>query len=123
MSYGRSSIGIDRKVGEDTPAYLFWGDVTKINRKGMEQIRTFVVTSEFLYNFKPGDFSRFQRRIDLNDISKLLVCLETYSVLIVVPNEYDYRIRTGTRGSNNFHELLQAIEAAYIEKTCIKIIL
>lgn len=116
MSYNRAS-SLERKVSGETPTYLFWGDVTKINRKGTKQVRTFVVTSDFLYNFKPGDFSRFQRRIDLNDISKLLVCLDTFSVLIVVPNEYDYRICTGSSDNNNFDDLLDAIKAAYTSKT------
>ena len=117
MSYNRRASSLERKVSGETPTYLFWGDVTKINRKGTKQVRTFVVTSDFLYNFKPGDFSRFQRRIDLNDISKLLVCLDTFSVLIVVPNEYDYRICTGSSDNNNFDDLLDAIKAAYTSKT------
>jgi phosphatidylinositol-3,4,5-trisphosphate 3-phosphatase and dual-specificity protein phosphatase PTEN len=96
-------------------SYLFWENVSKINKKGLVQSRTFVVTADYIYNFKPEQYTKFQRRIDLADVSKLYVALDTRTVLIKVPTEYDYRIMIAEKGV--FEQLLKVLKTAFLNKT------
>ena len=47
--------------------------VTKINAKGKRQKRVLVLTNLAVYNFMPGKFRKFKRRIRLSMLSKLFV--------------------------------------------------
>ena len=69
--------------------HLFFGEVIKINSSGKAQTRTCIITSEFLYTCKPGQYTHFRRRINLERVGRLLLVPATSDVLVSVPEEYD----------------------------------
>jgi serum/glucocorticoid-regulated kinase 2 len=69
----------------------------KVNAKGRAQLRVLVVTNLAVYNFKPGDYSKFQRRIKLDNVAAISICSESDEFVIHVPEEYDYKYKSAKR--------------------------
>ena len=83
--------------------------VTKINRKGKRQQRTFVLTNLAIYNYKVGSYSAAKRRIDLMHIESIHVNTENVEEFILkVPSEYDYRFE-----STEKPHILSAVQRAW----------
>jgi hypothetical protein len=55
----------------ETEAILFADNVTKINRYGTRQMRTVVITSLAVFNFKPKAYKSFQRRVAVSYMDAL----------------------------------------------------
>ena len=104
--------------------HLFLGEVVKINSAGKAQVRTCIITSEFLYTCRPGQHTHFRRRISLEGISKLLLVPSTSDVLVIVPEEYDLRICV----NENLDEFISVLKLAfkeqrqYVDKKCPAVI-
>jgi len=54
-----------------TEAILFADNITKINRYGTRQMRTIVITSLAVFNFKPKAYKSFQRRVAIGYMDAL----------------------------------------------------
>jgi hypothetical protein len=52
---------------------LFADTLIKVNRMGMRQQRSIVVTTLALYNFKPKAYRSWQRRISVADLDRVVV--------------------------------------------------
>ena len=91
---------------------LFLGEVVKINSAGKAQVRTCIITSEFLYTCRPGQHTHFRRRISLEGVSKLLLVPSTSDVLVIVPEEYDLRICV----NENLDEFISVLKLAFKEQ-------
>ena len=92
--------------------HLFLGEVVKINSAGKAEVRTCIITSEFLYTCRPGQHTHFRRRISLEGISKLLLVPSTSDVLVIVPEEYDLRICV----NENLDEFISVLKLAFKEQ-------
>jgi hypothetical protein len=68
---------------------LYSNRVDKINRKGKSQTRVLLITDRGLYNLMP-DAVTCKRRIDLKQISSVIVSTTSDQFVIKVPAEYDY---------------------------------
>lgn len=63
-------LGVDPlRVHEDV---VFSSTLTKLNRWGSKQLRDIVVTTLAVYNFKPGSYGKWQRRIPLHCIGRVV---------------------------------------------------
>ncbi|XXQ35687.1 PH domain-containing protein [Plasmodiophora brassicae] len=69
----------------------FTAAVVKVNRRGRRQQRALVVTQRALYNFRPGRFARYRRRIALERITGVVLARDSNEVVFQVVGEYDYR--------------------------------
>ena len=66
----------------------------KINRKGKRQKRALVITNLALYNFKPGSYKSFQRRINTAHLDKVICVADTTEFVLCMWEysfDYDYR--------------------------------
>eukprot|EP00505_MAST-04D_sp_SCG-Rhode-Island_P005398 Stramenopile-MAST_4_protein_5398 len=61
-----------------------------------------------MYNFKPNRFCKYQRKIALEDITKVFAAKSSLSVLIKVPHEYDYYVHLKEKES--FDEFIEVME-------------
>ena len=61
----------------------------KINRKGKRQKRALVVTNLAVYNFKPGSYKSFQRRINTAHLDKI-ICLAGVNEFVLCMWEYSF---------------------------------
>jgi hypothetical protein len=52
---------------------LFADNLIKVNRMGMRQQRSIIVTTLALYNFKPKAYKTWQRRISVADLDRVVV--------------------------------------------------
>eukprot|EP01084_Bolivina_argentea_P312073 540262_1 len=66
----------------------------KINRKGKEQERVLLITDKAIYNLKPKEMGKCQRRIDLELIESITISTISEEFVIHIPDEYDYRFKS-----------------------------
>jgi hypothetical protein len=86
----------------------------KINRKGKKQDRDLVLTSLALYNFKPGKYKVFQRRMALPDLDKIFVLKDSADFVLhfsEFSGEYDYRFSPASPEERT--SLVDAAKSAY----------
>ena len=84
---------------------LKWsGEVMKVNKKGKEQTRDFVVTNKYIYNVgKKSNFltnwftSGLKRKIPIKKIEAITYSLELNFFVLHLPEEYDYYLFTQYR--------------------------
>lgn len=72
---------------------VFSDDVMKVNRKKQHQKRKLMITNRHLYNLEMPMFSNTptcKRRIELADITKIIVSTTSEHIVLCVPKEYDY---------------------------------
>jgi len=69
--------------------------LVKINKRGKEQNRILLLTDKALYNLKPKEIRKCQRRIDLEKIVSVTVSSTSQEFAIHIPEEYDYRYKSG----------------------------
>mmetsp|Transcript_15773 Transcript_15773/g.24207 ORF Transcript_15773/g.24207 Transcript_15773/m.24207 type:complete len:525 (+) Transcript_15773:97-1671(+) len=67
---------------------------TKINKRGKEQNRILLLTDKALYNLKPKEIRKCQRRIDLEKIVSITISGTSLEFAIHIPEEYDYRYKS-----------------------------
>ena len=68
--------------------------LVKINKRGKEQNRILLLTDKALYNLKPKEIRKCQRRIDLEKIVSITLSLTSQEFAIHIPEEYDYRYKS-----------------------------
>jgi fructose-specific phosphotransferase system IIC component len=71
---------------------LFSSEVEKKNAFGLEQTRHFVVTSQAIYNFKPGVYTQAQRIIPAAHITGLVCSTASMRVVVQVRSAHDYYV-------------------------------
>eukprot|EP01083_Nonionella_stella_P067262 177769_1 len=69
--------------------------LVKINKRGKEQNRILLLTDKALYNLKPKEIRKCQRRIDLEKIVSVTISTTSQEFAIHIPEEYDYRYKSG----------------------------
>jgi len=69
-------------------------ELVKINKRGKEQNRVLLLTDKALYNLKPKELSKCQRRIDIEKIGSITVSETSREFAIHIPEEYDYRYKS-----------------------------
>eukprot|EP01084_Bolivina_argentea_P133039 234769_1 len=67
----------------------------KINKRGKEQDRLLLLTDKALYNLKPKDIKKCQRRIGFEKLVSVTISTTSQEFAIHIPEEYDYRYKTG----------------------------
>merc|ERR1712154_722525 len=70
-------------------------ELVKINKRGKEQNRILLITDKALYNLKPKEIRKCQRRIDLEKIVSITWATTSQEFAIHIPEEYDYRYKSG----------------------------
>ncbi|ETO30726.1 hypothetical protein RFI_06394 [Reticulomyxa filosa] len=66
----------------------------KINKRSKEQERVLLITDKAVYNLKPKEYHKCQRRIDIDKIVSVSEAKDSDEFTIHVPEEYDYRYKT-----------------------------
>jgi len=85
------------RMGDNFPEQekvLYSEKVLKINKRGKEQERVLLLTDKAIYNLKPKDFGKCQRRIDLEKVVSVTVSNESKEFALHIPEEYDYRYKS-----------------------------
>lgn len=111
QQYSEASVWLEKILKQERwrgQNIVFWDNVDKINKRGEVQERTFVITAKHMYNFKPNRFCKYQRKIALEDITKVFAAKSSLSVLIKVPHEYDYYVHLKEKES--FDEFIEVME-------------
>ena len=88
------------KLGQNTPQLeqiVFSDHVTKINRREKEQVRTLLITTRAVYNLLPNNYSKCKRRIPITLLSSITVSQLSDEFVLHIPDEYDYRFKSGKR--------------------------
>jgi len=73
---------------------VYSSQMTKINRKGKEQLRTLLITNKAVYNCMPKNVSRCKRRIPIKDIASITVSTISDEFVLHIPRDYDYRFKS-----------------------------
>merc|ERR1719412_2104554 len=68
--------------------------LVKINKRGKEQNRILLLTDKALYNLKPKEIRKCQRRIDLEKVASVTTSTTSQEFAIHIPEEYDYRFKS-----------------------------
>jgi len=68
--------------------------VIKINRKGVEQTRVFLLTDKAIYNVMPSNHGKCKRRIPIETVTGVTMSTLSNEFVIHIPNEYDYRFKS-----------------------------
>ena len=74
--------------------------VLKVNENGKQQKRVVAVTNLCIYNFKPGKYKTFQRRMRIERVGSIFVSTDNAEEFIIhfdVADEYDYTFLTDRR--------------------------
>eukprot|EP00455_Lapot_gusevi_P042692 TRINITY_DN509_c0_g1_i2.p1 TRINITY_DN509_c0_g1~~TRINITY_DN509_c0_g1_i2.p1 ORF type:complete len:541 (+),score=170.49 TRINITY_DN509_c0_g1_i2:57-1679(+) len=87
-------------------------DVTKINRKDKEQLRTLLITDAALYNLMPRDYGTMKRRIAIEVVESISISALSDEFVVHVPQEYDYRFKSPKK-----EEIADTISAQHRKKT------
>merc|ERR1712113_828158 len=69
--------------------------LVKMGKRGKEQNRILLLTDKALYNLKPKEIRKCQRRIDLEKIVSVTISTTSQEFAIHIPEEYDYRYKSG----------------------------
>ncbi|ETO23989.1 hypothetical protein RFI_13168 [Reticulomyxa filosa] len=70
--------------------------LNKINKRGKSQQRVLLLTNKAVYNLKPKDYSKCQRRIEIAKLVSISSSTKSSEFALHVPEEYDYRYRSVT---------------------------
>jgi len=81
-------------IGTSKEQVVYSNQVTKINRKGKEQLRTLLITNKAVYNCMPRNVSRCKRRIPIQDIASVTLSTVSDEFVLHVPIDYDYRFKS-----------------------------
>ncbi|ETO30714.1 hypothetical protein RFI_06406, partial [Reticulomyxa filosa] len=73
---------------------IFSDNLIKINKRSKEQERVLLITDKAVYNLKPKEYHKCQRRIDIDKIVSVSEAKDSDEFTIHVPEEYDYRYKT-----------------------------
>lgn len=73
---------------------IFSVKLSKINKKEKNQDRVLLITNKAVYNLKPKDFRKYQRRIEIAKIWAITISTISDEIVLHVPEEYDYRYKT-----------------------------
>jgi len=85
------------KLGDNFPEQekvVLSVNLVKVNKRGKEQERALLVTDKAIYNLKPKDYAKCQRRIDLEKLVSVTVSKNSDEFAIHIPEEYDYRFKS-----------------------------
>jgi len=85
------------KIGNNFPdeeRAMLSMEVIKINKRGKEQNRVLLLTEKALYNLKPNETEKCQRRVALEKIVSVTVSDISQEFAIHIPEEYDYRFKS-----------------------------
>jgi len=85
------------KLGDNFPEQekvILSVNLVKINKRGKEQDRALLITDKAIYNLKPKDYGKCQRRIDLEKVVSVTVSKTSEEFAIHIPEEYDYRYKS-----------------------------
>ncbi|ETO30837.1 Protein kinase domain containing protein [Reticulomyxa filosa] len=85
------------KTGHNFPLpekVLFSDNVIKVNKRDKEQERVLLVTDKAVYNLKPKDYQKCQRRIAIDKIVSISEAKDSDEFTVHVPEEYDYLFKT-----------------------------
>jgi len=107
------------KMGDNFPEHeqvMFSGKLVKINKRGKEQDRVLLITDKALYNLKPKDYGKCQRRIDLERIVSVTYSSASDEFVFHIPEEYDYRYK-----SDNQKRIIEILSDVYSKKQGKKI--
>ena len=88
------------KLGSNSPALeqiVFSDLVTKINRREKEQTRAILITTKAVYNLMPNNYAKCKRRIPISLLSSITVSQQSDEFVLHIPDEYDYRFKSGKR--------------------------
>ena len=108
------------KLGQNAPGLeqiVFSDSVTKINRRDKEQVRVLLITTRALYNLLPNNYSKCKRRIPITMLSSITVSQLSDEFVLHIPDEYDYRFKSGKRDKiaeviNRMYKRMRDEEAA-----------
>mmetsp|Transcript_28206 Transcript_28206/g.68603 ORF Transcript_28206/g.68603 Transcript_28206/m.68603 type:complete len:987 (-) Transcript_28206:151-3111(-) len=90
---------------------VIWSDtVAKRNHRGSYQKRDLIITTASLYNFKKNSYRAIKRKIEITNLSKIVLHSSSKECLIKVYNDYDYWYRVV-----NIQEMLQILASRYKE--------
>ena len=108
------------KLGQNSPQLeqiVFSDHVTKINRRDKEQVRVLLITTRAIYNLLPTNYSKCKRRIPVTLLSSITVSQLSDEFVLHIPDEYDYRFKSGKRDKiaeviNRMYKRMRDEEAA-----------
>jgi hypothetical protein len=80
-----------RSTGKGDERVIWSSKEIKVNKKGKQQTRVLIISDGAVYNMKPGDYAKFQRRIKLDNIAGITLSTDSDDITFHVPEEYDYR--------------------------------
>lgn len=78
----------------DKEVVIYSSELVKINKKGREQTRIFLVTNKAVYNIVPGKKKNCKRRIKIDDIASVTISTKSEEFALHIPTEYDYRFKS-----------------------------
>ena len=87
----QSNIQIQQLLTQYGETIEYSAELTKINRKEKKQSRILLLTNKAIYNIKPNNYDKIQRRIALSDIASITISETSLEFTINIPMEYDYR--------------------------------
>jgi serine/threonine protein kinase len=80
-----SGVGLRERV-------VFSAAINKMNNKGKSQERLLLITDKALYNMKPSNRKKFQRRISYEVLESVTMSMISDEFVLHIPTEYDYRL-------------------------------
>ncbi|ETO23692.1 hypothetical protein RFI_13487 [Reticulomyxa filosa] len=87
---------------------IFSDNLIKINKRGKEQERVLLITDKAVYNLKPKEYHKCQRRIDIDKIVSISEAKDSDEFTVHVPEEYDYRYKTKSK-----HHIIEIISEQF----------
>jgi len=82
------------KEGESPEEVLYSIKLEKINRKGKNQQRAFLITDKAIYNLDSSSYGKCKRRVPLDKIESITVSTASDEFVVHIPDEYDYRFKS-----------------------------
>ena len=82
-----------RKTLDEGETVVFSDHVTKINRRGKEQLRALLITDHAVYNMDPKKFA-CKRKIHIQNLGLIISSQSSDEFILRVPAEYDYHLRS-----------------------------
>ena len=88
---------------------IFSDVVKKINRKGSQQKRILMITTRAIYNLENN---KCNRRIEVQDIGKIISSRSSDQFILHIPKEYDYHYASGR--SKEIVSILEKVHHVYV---------
>ena len=88
---------------------IFSDVVKKINRKGSTQKRILMITTRAIYNLENN---KCKRRIEVQDIGKIISSRTSDQFILHIPKEYDYHYSSGR--SKEIVTILEKVHHVYV---------